>query len=123
MMMKLALLAAFVLAALSSSAEAAPEVCGNGVDDDSDGFADESCYPGLTTGITESPLSTADTGMVSPSTGSLYYSLPPDVAAKVPFGPSLMMKRTYASFYNPGASPPAYKKPLGDRWIHSFMGW
>ena len=60
-MTKHALLAVIILAAVGSTAEAVPEICGNGVDDDSDGFSDESCYPGLTTGITDSPLSTAAT--------------------------------------------------------------
>src|SRR5690606_15603024 len=100
-----------------------PEICGNGIDDDSDGFADETCYVGLTTGITDSPLATADSGMVSPSTGSLYYELSPDVASRVPFGPSLYFQRVYTSMYDPGPSAPAYRKPLGDRWQHNWMSW
>src|SRR6266480_1661132 len=108
-------IAATILCA-SPSAWATAEICGNGVDDDGDGYADEGCYPGLTTGITDSPLSTADTGLISPSTGSLYYPLPPDVAPKTAIGFPIAMRRTYASMVNLGASPPAYRKPMGDRW-------
>jgi hypothetical protein len=110
------------LAAAEAAAQAA-EICGNGADDDADGFADESCYPGLTNPLVDSPLSTNDTGIISPSTGSLYYTLPPDVAPRVPLGPGLRFQRAYASKIDPGASPPAWKKPLGDRWVHNFMGW
>src|SRR6266536_1040207 len=117
------LLSICLIALTASTARAVPEICGNGIDDDGDGFADESCYPGLTAGMVDSPLSTHDTGMVSPSTGSLYYHLPPDVAPHVACGPSISFVRSYASFYNPGTSPPAYKKPLGDRWVHNYMGW
>jgi hypothetical protein len=60
----LALAALAILGAGSTRALAqTAEVCGNGVDDDSDGFADESCYPGLTAPLVDSPLSTADTGL------------------------------------------------------------
>src|SRR5688500_20041222 len=116
------LLSVSLLAITASPAVAVPEICGNGVDDDSDGFADESCYPGLL-GMVDSPLEPDDTGLISPSTGSLYYEFPPDVEPLVPFGPSITFIRTYQSMYNPGVSPPAYKKPLGDRWTHNFMGW
>src|SRR6266540_2794651 len=88
-----------LLALATSTAHAVPEICGNGLDDDSDGFLDEGCYPGLA-GVNDSPLSTADTGIVSPSTGSLYYQLPADVAPKVPFGVSIALRRIYTSQLN-----------------------
>src|ERR1041385_7479703 len=31
--------------------------------------------------------------------------------------------KTWRVTYNPGASPPAYQKPMGDRWQHNFMSW
>jgi hypothetical protein len=99
------------------------EICGNGIDDDGDGFADEGCYPGLTNPLVDSPLSTADTGLISPSKGALYYAMPPDIAAKVPYGPSLALRRTYVSMNSPGATPPVSRKPMGDRWVHNYMSW
>jgi hypothetical protein len=113
---------AFGLFASRANAQTA-EVCGNGIDDDADGFADEGCYPALTNPLVDSPLSTADTGLISPSKGSLYYAMPPDIAAKTPYGPRLSFQRTYVSMHNPGVSPPAYRKPMGDRWIHDYMSW
>jgi hypothetical protein len=110
------------LFASRASAQTA-EVCGNGVDDDGDGFADEGCYPGLTNPLVDSPLSTADTGLISPSKGALYYPMPADIAAKTPYGPPLALRRTYVSMNNPGATPPPSRKPMGDRWIHNFMSW
>lgn len=101
----------------------ATEVCGNGVDDDADGAADDGCYPTLTTGQCESPLSCSETGMVSPSTGSLRYSLPPDVAPRVPWGPGIGLRRFYLSQYAPGTGAPAYKTPLGERWGHTYTTW
>jgi RHS repeat-associated protein len=117
------ILLALVLVGLASSpawAQPVPEICGNGIDDDNDGFADEGCYPGLA-GVADSPLPLSDTGLVSPTTGSLYYRLPPDVAPKVPYGPSLALARVYVSKYSPPAT--SWKKPLGDRWQHTFMSW
>jgi len=95
---------------ITASRVDAAEICGNSVDDDGDGLADEGCYPTLTTGQCESPLSCADTGMVSPSTGSLHYWLPPDVAPKVPFGPGIGLRRFYLSQLAIGAtSPPTFQ--------------
>lgn len=82
----------------------AAEVCGNAVDDDGDDLADEGCYSALTTGICESPLSCSDTGMVSPSTGSLHYALPPDVSPGVPYGPGIGLRRFYLSQQSVGAT-------------------
>jgi RHS repeat-associated protein len=119
----------FFLASLIAGAIALPtpllaaEICGNGLDDDADNLADEGCYPTLTTGVCESPLSCGQTGMISPSTGSLRYALPPDVNPKVPWGPGIGLRRFYTSQYNPGAGAPAWKKPLGDRWQHTYMTW
>lgn len=101
----------------------AAEICGNGLDDDADNLQDEGCYPAITTGVCESPLSCGETGMISPSTGSLHYSLPPDVAPKVPWGPGIGFRRFYTSQYDPGAGAPVWKKPLGDRWQHTYMSW
>lgn len=101
----------------------AAEICGNDVDDDANGLADEGCYPTLTTGVCESPLSCADTGMVSPLTGSLRYQLPPDIAPKVPYGPGIGFRRFYTSQYAPSGTAPVWKKPLGDRWQHTYMAW
>lgn len=110
------------IAALSKSANAA-EVCGNAVDDDANGLVDEKCYPTLTTGQCDNPLTCAETGMVSPLTGSLRYQLPPDVAPSVPFGPGIQFTRFYVSQYAPGGSAPAYRKALGERWHHSYASW
>src|SRR3569623_1141937 len=77
----------------------ATEICGNGVDDDSNGLTDEGCYPTGTTGVCESPLSCDDTGAVSWSTGALHYTLPPDIAPKTPYGPGIGFRRTYTSMY------------------------
>src|SRR6266704_288568 len=82
---------------ISTTAEATSEICGNGVDDDLNGLTDEGCYPTLTTGVCESPLSCGDTGMISWSTGSLHYDLPPDIAPAVPFGPGIGFRRFYTS--------------------------
>jgi hypothetical protein len=101
----------------------AAEICGNGIDDDADLLVDEQCYPGLATGQCESPLSCADTGDVSPSTGSLRYQLAPDIAPNVPFGPGIGFRRFYVSQYAPGGGAPAYRKPLGERWGHTYMSW
>ncbi|MBA3398227.1 MAG: hypothetical protein H0T89_36715 [Deltaproteobacteria bacterium] len=113
---------AFALVAISTRADAA-EICGNGLDDDANGATDESCYPTLTTGQCESPLSCEDTGMISPSSGSTRYSLPPDIAPKVPFGPGIGMRRFYLSKYAPGTGAPAYRKPMGERWGHTYATW
>jgi hypothetical protein len=109
------------LVTVASAAEAA-EVCGNSVDDDADGFADEGCY-NLSSGQCESPLSCADTGDVSPVMGSLRYQLAPDVAPGVPYGPGIGFRRFYLSQYAPGGSPPAYRTSLGPRWGHTYATW
>lgn len=103
--------ATFAIVVLSlARPAAAAEICGNGVDDDGDGLLDEGCFPGLTTGVCESPLSCHETGMVSPLTGQLRYQLPPDVAPKVPFGPGVGLRRWYASQTAVGAAaPPIYQ--------------
>jgi hypothetical protein len=91
-MLRTWLITVALMASAFSTAHAA-EICGNAQDDDADGAADEGCYPALFTSQCESPLSCADTGMVSPSTGSLHYTLPPDVALKSPWGPGIGFRR------------------------------
>jgi hypothetical protein len=119
--MKYKIILAAVL--LAPSLASAAEICGNGLDDNSNGLADEGCYPTLTTGVCESPLSCGATGMVGPTTGSLRYSLPPDVAPSVPFGPGIGFRRFYTSMYAPGAASPWYRHPMGDRWQHTYSTW
>jgi len=58
------------------AAFAVPEVCGNGIDDNSNGAADESCASNAVMAICESPLSCKTTGDVAPKSGSLVYRLP-----------------------------------------------
>ncbi|MBA2538143.1 MAG: RHS repeat protein, partial [Deltaproteobacteria bacterium] len=101
----------------------AAEICNNGMDDDADGLVDDQCYPSLTTSRCENPLSCQETGQVSPSTGSLRYELPPDVAPGVPFGPAIAFKRYFQSQRAPGLLAPAYRKALGERWGHSYASW
>jgi hypothetical protein len=111
------------LLALSSTARAqSAEICGNGIDDNSNGMTDEGCW-NLTSGQCVSPLSCEVTGSVSPKKGTLRYSLPPDVAPKVPYGPGIGFRRTYLSQYQPGSGAAAWKTPLGDRWHHTYMTW
>jgi RHS repeat-associated protein len=117
------LLGALIAMAMFATPASAAEICGNGVDDDADGSEDDGCFPTMTTGVCESPLSCGETGMISPSTGSLHYSLPPDVAPRVPWGIGIGMRRFYTSAYDPGAGTPVWKKPLGDRWQHTYMTW
>jgi hypothetical protein len=119
------LLAAVVFITMASRvASAVPEICGNSADDDLNGLTDETCYPTLSTGVCESPLSCGDTGMVSWKSGSLHYALPPDIAPAVPFGPGIGMRRFYTSMYSPGTDPPSVNKtPLGPRWQHTYLTW
>jgi len=105
---------------------ATPEVCGDGLDNDSDGYADNGCYPQGVTGICESPLSCRETGAVAPLTGQLVYREPADLAPRVPYGPSITLQRSFMSQYDPGYNDPAdtdYKAPLGYGWHHNFMSW
>jgi RHS repeat-associated protein len=99
---------ALVLGCLIGAAgsASAAEICGNAVDDDGDDLADEGCYPGLTTDICESPLSCADTGLVSPGSGNLHYNLPPDVSPGVPWGPNIGLRRFFLSQAAVGATTP-----------------
>ena len=100
----------------------ATEICGNGIDDDSNGMEDEGCYPSLATGVCESPLSCAETGMVSWSTGSLHYSIPPDIAPRVPYGPGIGFRRIYTPMFTPGSNPASVNKtPLGPGWQHTYL--
>src|SRR5262245_5474438 len=119
-MRKALVLSALFLAAAGGSASAT-EVYGDGIDNDSNGLADEGCMPSVTTGVCENPLDCGDTGAVAPKSGGLDYQLPADLAPEVPFGPSIALTRTYTSLYAPGGSAPAYRKPMGARWQHNFM--
>ncbi|KAB2910761.1 MAG: hypothetical protein F9K40_01985 [Kofleriaceae bacterium] len=111
-----------LLASLAAPAEAA-EICGDGLDNDSDLMADEGCNPAAVTGVCESPLDCALTGTIAPKSGNATYRLPPDLDIKVPFGPALTFQRFYTSLYEPGGGAPAYRKPLGPHWGHNFMSW
>jgi YD repeat-containing protein len=107
---------------LAPTVAAAQEVCGNGSDDNSNGLADEGCY-NLISGQCESPLSCGETGSVSPKKGNLRYSLPPDIAPKVPWGPGIGFRRTYIAQFEtaPGSVP--WMRPMGDHWQHTYMTW
>jgi RHS repeat-associated protein len=107
-----------------SSSSFAAEICGNGIDDDGNGLTDEGCYPTLTSGVCESPLSCDDTGDVSWATGSLHYTLPPDVTTNVPYGPGIGFRRIYTSMYAPGTGPASVNTtPLGPGWQHNYLTW
>jgi hypothetical protein len=113
-----------LLALVGYASATGTEICGNGSDDNGDGVADEGCYPTLTTGVCESPLSCADTGMVSWATGSLHYDLPPDLAPKVPYGPGIGFRRFYLSMATPGTVTPAVNQtPLGPHWSHTYLSY
>jgi RHS repeat-associated protein len=114
-----------MVAALSARAHATVEICGNGVDDDLNGLTDENCYSPMVTGVCESPLSCGDTGMVSWSTGSLHYDLPPDIAPQVPYGPGIGLRRFATPSYLPaGAAPSSVNhQPMGPGWQHTYMTW
>jgi Domain of unknown function (DUF6531) len=98
----------------------AQETCGDLVDNDSDGLADEQCNPASVTGVCESPISCGTTGAVAPRTGQLVYNEPPDISPRVPFGPPLALSRNYASL---AADQTGYRGSLGKGWRHSFMGY
>lgn len=119
------LLTIATLAALTAPALATTEICGNGIDDDGNGLTDEGCYPTLTSGVCESPLSCTQTGMVSWSTGSLHYDMAPDIAPAVPYGPGIGFRRFYTSMYAPaGANPTTVNHaPMGPGWQHTYMTW
>jgi YD repeat-containing protein len=108
------------LIALGSRVAYAQETCGDLIDNDSDGLADEQCNPAAVTGVCESPVSCGTTGAVAPRTGQLVYNEPADIAPRVPFGPPLALSRNYASL---AADQTGYRGSLGKGWRHSFMGW
>lgn len=126
--------AILVLAALAAllfvpKRAVATEICGNGIDDNSNGLADEGCRPSGVPGVRgvhESPLPGHLTGFVSPKTGQLVWTEPPDLAPNVPYGPPLTFTRMWLGQYDPGYNDPGatdYRAPLGHRWHHNFMGW
>ena len=115
-------LAVVIILAVPAIAHATAEICGNGIDDNSNGMTDEGCYPSISTGVCESPLSCNDTGMISWATGSLHYDLPPDINPTVPFGPGIGFRRFYTSMYTAPGSGASYA-PLGAHWQHTYMTW
>lgn len=121
---RIALIAALSALAIVPRVARATEICGNDIDDDSNGMTDEGCAPSITTGVCESPLSCGDTGMVSWSTGALHYDLPPDANPHVPYGPGIGLRRFYTSMYAPGTGPSSVNHtPMGARWQHTYMSW
>jgi len=116
------LLALAVSFGLASTASAA-EICGNGIDEDSNGSTDTGCWPAGVTKVCENPMSCKVTGDIAPKSGGIVYQVPlPDIDPKVPYGPSLQFRRTYQSlFANSGLAN--YRKSMGNRWHHSFQGW
>lgn len=110
-------------ATLVRPVSAAPEICGNGLDENANSMTDEGCNPAAVTGVCESPLGCGSNGAVAPKTGGITYTMPPDIDVATAKGPRLTFQRWYASLYEPGGSAPAYRTPLGPRWGHSFMSW
>jgi RHS repeat-associated protein len=104
----------------------ATEICGDGQDNDSNSLTDEGCQPHQVSGQTEAPLPSQVTGVVSPKSGQLIWTEPPDLTPSVPYGPPLTFQRTYLSQYDPGYNAPGatdYRAPMGYGWHHGFMGW
>jgi hypothetical protein len=89
--------------------------------DDLDGLADEGCNSNAVMGVCPSPLSCALTGDVAPVTGSWVYTLPPDIAPTVAYGPNLKFQRTYMSMFSPSATN--YRTAMGPRWQNNFQSW
>ena len=111
-----------VLTATAGTANAVPEICGNGIDDNMDGLTDEGCAPSIVSNVCESPLSCGTTGMVAWKTGALHYDLPPDENPRVPYGPGIGFRRFYTSMSTPGTNPVAVNKaPLGPHWQHTYL--
>jgi hypothetical protein len=124
--MFLAAVAAVGVVVAHSRVANATEVCGDGIDNNADGQADEGCWPAGVTGVCESPLSCERGGAVAPKTGGLVYRLPPDLSPKVPHGIGIAFQRVYMSLYEPGSGLPSatdFKSPLGYGFQHNFMSW
>lgn len=115
--------AALALLVATTVPASASEVCGDGLDNDADLMADEGCNPAAVTGVCESPLDCALTGVIAPKSGNATYRLPADLSIQVPYGPPLSFQRFYASLYEPGGGAPAYRKALGPHWAHNYMSW
>ncbi len=113
--------AAILVILIASTRAQAAEICGNGIDDDLDSYADDGCWPAAVMGICQNPMSCKETGDVGPKTGSLVYQLPPDLKVAVPRGLPLEFKRTYMSQYAPPATN--YRTAMGSRWHHNFQSW
>ncbi len=105
---------------------AAVEVCGDGADNDANSLVDEGCNSTGVVSVCESPLSCGVAGAVAPKTGALVYSVMPDLAPRVAYGPGLVFRRTFLSQYDPGyfgGGASDYRDSLGYRWHHAYMGW
>lgn len=107
---------------LRSPAASAQETCGDGVDNNSNGLADDGCRPHQ--GICESPVSCTIAGAVAPKSGVLTYNVLPDLSPTVAYGPPLEFKRHYESHFDPGyGSISDYRDALGYDWMHSYGSW
>jgi YD repeat-containing protein len=120
----------FLLALVATLARpehtSATEVCGDGQDNNNNSLADEGCQPHRVSGQTEAPLPSQVTGVVSPKSGQLIWTEPPDLSPSAPYGPPLIFQRTYLSHYDPGYNAPGatnYRAPMGYGWHHGYMGW
>src|SRR4051794_39934894 len=81
----------------------ATEICGNGADDDANGFADEGCDPYAVTGVCESPVSCEGAAAIGPRKGQmLWRGETLDANVITPYGPPLTFSRFYGSQYEPG---------------------
>ena len=67
--MRLLRITSFLVVFVFASHAGAAEICGNGIDDDSNLLVDEGCYPGLATQC-ENPLSCEDAGYVAAMNGT-----------------------------------------------------
>jgi len=113
---------ALVVVMVTVDLASAAETCGNGIDDDADGYADEGCgFANSVMGVCESPMSCRETGDIDPVTGAWVYQVPADIAPTVPFGPKFEFKRTFMSQYAPPATN--YRTAMGNRWQHNFQSW
>ena len=67
---------AFITLVSTMQTAHAAETCGNGIDDDSDGLADEGCFSNAVMGVCPSPLGCDLTGDVAPVTGAWVWCAP-----------------------------------------------
>ena len=103
-----------------TSALAVAEICGNGIDDDTDGFLDNGCNPEGYLSIRESPLPRSAIGIVAPLSGQHIWTEPADLHINVAYGPDLDFVRSYNSQVT--ETDPALA-PMGYGWRHNYMSW